>query len=278
MNTKEGKQLLKEVKLLFKDTPFYVSDDSYNYDWDDIKICLNVRDGAASLMSIFKVNTAQIYKNLVKIVKKYPSFKIVGADSGRGDFYDDDDIIAFIEIFREEDRYNDDLLQSFVNKFNGYVNLNEMAVFRGSALERNIHGFGSVLGVGTPTRDITGTKEKITGIMLLSDARDSKKIHFVLYVTQHYNNDDNPFFDLIGLQGTQLTRELRRIWEFEPSSVLYGGYVSLKGSLYDFDELSEKGIILEELLMEYIKSGGFYKYTDGFTKRFLTLNIKDLLY
>lgn len=146
MNTKEGKQLYKEVKLLFKDTPFYVSDDSDEYDWDHINISLYIRDGAAGLMNIFKVNLAQIYKNLVKIVKKYPDFKMVGAD--KGDFYDDNDTIKFFEIYGKEYGYDDDdddLSESFINKFNEYVNLNEMAVFRGSALERNIHEFKEAL-------------------------------------------------------------------------------------------------------------------------------------
>lgn len=122
MNTKEGKQLYKEVKLLFKGTPFYVSDDSNLYDWDVINITLYVKQDSADLMGIFKVNMAQIYKNLVKIVKKYQSFEMVGADER--DFYDDNDTIRFFQISEKEYGYNDDdLSESFVDKFNGYVKL-----------------------------------------------------------------------------------------------------------------------------------------------------------
>ena len=289
MNTKEGKQLYKEVKLLFKDTPFYVSDDSDEYDWDDIHIGLNIRDGAAGLMSIFKVNMAQIYKNLVKIVKKYPDFKMVGADQGGGDFYDDNDTIRFIEIYGKEYDYDedDDLSESFVDKFNGYANLNEMAVFRPYPLKNNIQEFKEALLYKelyetyiNDTNNFNDAK-KLISLLFVSDKNSDDKIHIIMYFTDVINDNDNPFESLVGKSDKDLARHLRTIWEREPSYLLYGGYISAK-NLPDFNITDEK--VLNNFisktkvfnnLTKYI-SRGYYQF-NGFKKGHLTINAENLL-
>ena len=132
MYTKEGQQLFKEVNSLFKNTPFHVSDDSKQYDYDTINISLYVRDGAAGLMNIFKANLAQIYKNLIKTVKKYKHFGIVDADEEK--FYDGfEDSIRFFQIYEKDNGDDDDDLSesfnsfapgqtSLMESFNGFVN------------------------------------------------------------------------------------------------------------------------------------------------------------
>lgn len=164
-------------------------------------------------------------------------------------------------------------MKNLYEKFNGFadslINLNESS---NAALEVNMRSFENVIGVGLPELNI-GSREKLSGVILISDRRDTNKVHFVLYVTYI----DDPLFKLARCGGgVTLRRELQRISDFK--HLLYGGYVSFEDSFYNFDDICEEGIVLEELLAQYIKRKELYKGTNGFTKRYLELNFSDLLH
>lgn len=172
-------------------------------------------------------------------------------------------------------------MKNLFENFNGFAedylnemaNLNEMAVFRANALEKNIHNFDIALFSTTPyiIYDFEDRK-KLISLLFLQDGHDINKIHFVMYFTDVDNNNlDNPFKSLVGKSGTVSTKKLREIWEFEPSYLLYGGYISTK-NLPDFD-ISDKKVLKN--LVDLI-ADKYYKL-NGFNKGHLAIDAEDLL-
>lgn len=156
---------------------------------------------------------------------------------------------------------------------NEMANLNEMAVFRSNALEKNIHDFNIALFSAKPyiIYDFEDRK-KLISLLFVEDRYDTEKIHFIMYFTDVDNNNlNNPLKSLVGKVGKGLTTNLRRIWEFEPSYLLYGGYISTE-NLPDFDISNKK---VQKNLVDLIVNR-YYKL-NGFNKGHLAINAEDLL-
>ena len=123
MYTKEGKQLLKEVKNLFKNTPFLVEDKSDDY--DRIFITLLVEDNS-SVLDLFKSNLQlnKLYKKLIELTARH---KFIFRDKDVDNNILDVDILSeglvvFVLEESEENMLqveNDDLSESF----NGFVKI-----------------------------------------------------------------------------------------------------------------------------------------------------------
>ena len=93
-----------------------------------------------------------------------------------------------------------------------------------------------------------------------------------MYFTDVDNHNlNNPFKSLFGKSGATLTKALRKIWEFELSYLLYGGYISTE-DLPDFD-ISDKKV--QKNLVDIIAKK-YYKL-NGFNKGHLAINAEDLL-
>lgn len=77
------------------------------------------------------------------------------------------------------------------------------------------------------------------------------------------------------LQGSDVSKEIIKIWEFEPSYVLYGGYINM--DIEETDELWEEltGLYYSRFLYKIINS--VYKQTNGFRKGYLAINASDIV-
>jgi hypothetical protein len=179
-------------------------------------------------------------------------------------------------------------MKSLFENFNKFAeeeqmtSLNEMAVFRADALEKNIYNFDRCLNVMSPNIK-TQDDKTIEKIIIISDKKLNgkkgvMKQHVLLYVSDILNDDLNyneyMFDDLYNQKGNKLLKELKNISNMEPDNLLYAGYIVTKmPDTFDGEYLSSddywknfKSLILK----------GYYKY-DGYLRNFFKVSEEQIL-